>query len=83
MNFGYFFLRTGAQSSQQGQRLGDIELGENIRREAAEQTQYAPDLKTQAEEAKNTYCTALQSRFGEGDLMQRIMGDIEIWEDGR
>lgn len=83
LNFSHFFQRTGTQSSQQCQRLGDIELGENVRREAAEQTQDMPDLKTQAEEAKNRYRASLLSRFGEGCLEKRVMIDIGYWEDGR
>lgn len=83
LNFGHFFLRIGTQSSQQDQRPADIELGENSRREAAEQTQDMPDLKIQAEEAKNRYRASLLSRFGEGRLVQRIMRDVDDWEDGR
>lgn len=83
LNFGHFFLRPGTQSSQQGQRLGDIEIGENISREAAEQTQNVPDLKTQAEEAKNRYRASLLSRFGEGNLVWLIMNTVDNWRDGR
>lgn len=82
MNFGHFFLRTGTQSSEQGQQLGDIELGENISREAAEQTQSVPDLKTQAEEARNQYRDSLRRRFG-GGLVQHIMNVVEDCEDER
>lgn len=81
--FGCLFLRTSTQSSQQGQRLGDIELGENNRPEGAEQTQDEPDLKTHAEAAKNRYRASLLSRFGEGNLEKRVMIDIGFWEDGR
>lgn len=83
LNFSHFVLGISSQSSQQGQRRGDIELGENIRREAVEQTQDVPDLKTQAEEAKNRYRDSLRNRFGEGVLEERIMLYVRFWEGGR
>lgn len=82
LNFSPFFLRTGTRSSQEGQRLGDIELGENSTPEAADKTQDGLPLETQAEKVKNRYCDSLRRRFGEGDLVQIFMNVTDNWKNG-
>lgn len=82
LNLGHFVPGTSSRSSQQGQLLVDVKIGEDIRREAREQTQDELDLKTQAKEAGNRFCDSLRSRFGEGELVQQVMSDFFYLEVG-